>query len=170
MPLSTIASWVIFLSLGSLYVFIATTNVILGWRRYVLRQENVPSIIPVVGGFLGYLGLRTSPIEHFGDFEKTLTKVLNCGGDTDTSGAIAGALAGAVVGERGIPTEWVQGIFEWPRGPKLLREIADPLAEESQQPIGGSPVRYFWPGVVLRNAVFLVVVLLHGLRRLLPPY
>jgi hypothetical protein len=31
-------------------------------------------------------------------------------------------------------------------------------------------VRYFWPAVIPRNLILLLVVLLHGLRRLLPPY
>jgi len=31
-------------------------------------------------------------------------------------------------------------------------------------------VRYFWPAVLPRNLLFLIVVLLHGLRRLAPPY
>jgi hypothetical protein len=29
---------------------------------------------------------------------------------------------------------------------------------------------YFWPGLLPRNLLFLLVVLLHGFRRLLPPY
>lgn len=107
---------------------------------------------------------------HFGDFEQTVSAVLNCGGDTDTTGAIVGALAGAAVGEKGIPGDWLKGICDWPRGPNQLRKIADLLAVKSQQLKATSPVHYFWPGLVLRNAFFLSVVLLHGLRRLAPPY
>jgi hypothetical protein len=32
------------------------------------------------------------------------------------------------------------------------------------------PLPLFWPGILPRNALFTAVVLLHGLRRLLPPY
>jgi ADP-ribosylglycohydrolase len=126
-------------------------------------------------GVTGYV-YHTVPVavyawyKHFGDFESALSTVLNCGGDTDTSGAIVGALVGAVAGEQGIPSDWLKGIFDWPRGPKLLREIADELAEKSQRLSASSPVRYFWPGLVLRNVFFLSVVLLHGFRRLAPPY
>jgi ADP-ribosyl-[dinitrogen reductase] hydrolase len=126
-------------------------------------------------GITGYV-YHTVPVavyawyNHFGLFEQALSAVLSCGGDTDTSGAITGALTGAVTGESGIPSDWLEGIFDWPRGPKLLRKIADELAEKSQRPAPSTPVRYFWPGLVLRNAFLLSVVLLHGLRRLAPPY
>ncbi len=108
---------------------------------------------------------------HFGDFENTLSAVLDCGGDTDTAGAIAGALAGAAVGDSGIPPPWVRGVVDWPRNLDLLYRLADGLCEVSQkrQPAGGA-VNYFWPGVVVRNLLFLLVVLAHGLRRLAPPY
>jgi ADP-ribosylglycohydrolase len=142
------------------------------------QHHSVDEFTEALGLFTGITGYvyHTVPVavyawyKHFGDFEQTLSAVLNCGGDTDTAGAVAGALAGAVVGEQGIHGDWLEGIFDWPRGPKLMREIADGLAEKRQRPAAGSPVRYFWPGLVLRNAFFLSVVLLHGFRRLAPPY
>lgn len=143
--------------------------------RQRLSVDQFAESLGLLNGVTGYV-YHTVPVaiyawyKHFGNFEETLSSVLCCGGDTDTVGAIAGALAGAVVGERDIPTDWIQGIFEWPRGPKLLRAIADELAAKSQQPLGSSPVSYFWPGAVVRNAFFLAVVLFHGLRRLFPPY
>ncbi len=107
---------------------------------------------------------------HFGDFRDALEAVLNCGGDTDTTGSIIGALTGAVVGEQGIPAEWVDGIWEWPRTTHVLREIADRLTEADAGTDASAPVPYFWPGLVPRGLLFLMVVLAHGFRRLLPPY
>ncbi len=107
---------------------------------------------------------------HFGSFEDTLSSVLSCGGDTDTTGAISGALAGAVTGEGGIPADWMKGLNDWPRGVAILRAIADQLAEKREGSQNGSPVRYFWPGMLLRNLFLLAIVLLHILRRLAPPY
>jgi hypothetical protein len=126
-------------------------------------------------GVTGYV-YHTVPVavyawyKHFGDFEETLSAALNCGGDTDTLGAIGGALAGAVTGAQGIPSDWLKGISEWPRGVGVLRKIADRLAEKCDQVEGSSPVPYFWPGLVLRNGLFLALVLFHGFRRLAPPY
>jgi ADP-ribosylglycohydrolase len=107
---------------------------------------------------------------HFGDFRATLESLLNCGGDTDTVAAIAGGLVGAVCGEAGIPREWLEGIREWPRGTGLLRRLAARLAECAQSGQAGTPLAYFWPALIPRNALFLLIVLGHGLRRGLPPY
>ena len=154
------------------------------WRRLVecLRRAaesdlSVAELAQQLGlerGVTGY-SYHTVPVatyawfRHFGDFPASLISVLDCGGDTDTTGAIVGALAGAVVGDAGIPAEWIEGIADWPRGPHLLRELADRLAAASTG-AASAPVRYFWPGVIPRNAWFLLVVLAHGFRRLFPPY
>jgi ADP-ribosylglycohydrolase len=140
-----------------------------------LSVEKFALELGLVKGVTGYV-YHTVPVasyswfKHFGNFEQTLSAVLKCGGDTDTSGAISGALAGAVVGKAGIPNDWIQNILEWPRGRKVLTAIADQLADRSPQHKAGAPVRYFWPGMVFRNIFFLAVVLLHGFRRLAPPY
>ena len=126
-------------------------------------------------GVTGYV-YHTVPVavyawlHHFGDFGATIEAVLDCGGDTDTVGAIAGALAGATCGASGIPREWIDSIWEWPRSVNVLREVACRLAEQKQGSDSHSPVSYFWPAVFPRNLFFLAIVLLHGLRRLAPPY
>jgi len=107
---------------------------------------------------------------HFGDFKATLSAVLDCGGDTDTSGAIAGALAAAVVGESGIPRSWIQGIVDWPRGVSLCYRVADKLCEASRRQRATPVIPYLWPALIVRNFLFLLIVLAHGFRRLLPPY
>ena len=99
-----------------------------------------------------------------------LTQTLDCGGDTDTVGAIVGALAGASAGVDGIPNEWMDGVWEWPRTLALMHNLAERLEKQTSQQNSIGPVRYFWPGLIFRNLVFLAVVLLHGLRRLFPPY
>jgi len=153
-----------------------------------LSVEALAGSLDLSRGVTGYI-YHTIPMvvyswyRHFGDFERTLTTVMDCGGDTDTTGAIAGALAGAVVGDEGIPRDWVSGLRDWPRSPGLLLRIADRLdhtiegkAEVEPQlqhaaPVRQlGPVRYAWPTLILRNLFLLVLVLLHGFRRLAPPY
>lgn len=107
---------------------------------------------------------------HWGDYGKTLEAVLDCGGDADTTGAIVGALAGAVVGVNGIPGGWQGGVVDWPRSRAVLTEVADRLHEVSTDGRPRRPVSYLWPAVLPRNIFFLAVVLVHGFRRLLPPY
>jgi ADP-ribosylglycohydrolase len=147
-------------------------------RRAGERGPSVDEFAASLGlgnGVGGYI-YHTVPVavyawyRHFGDFEGTISATLNCGGDTDTAAAIAGALAGAVLGEGGIPRDWVEGIVDWPRGTNVMRKIADRLAAGGPDGQVAPPVRYFWPGLIPRNLFFLIVVLAHGLRRLAPPY
>ncbi len=126
-------------------------------------------------GVSGYI-FHTVPVaiyawlKHFGDFESGLSAVLNCGGDTDTVGAIAGAMFGTTVGERGVPQNWISGICEYPRSPLLLRKVATRLATQKRDGAAQGGVAYPWPTLIPRNVAFLVIVLVHGFRRLLPPF
>ena len=126
-------------------------------------------------GVTGYV-YHTVPIaayawfRHGGDYRQALTAVFDCGGDTDTVGAIVGALAGATVGEQGISEAWRTGVADWPRSLPLLRILAERLAAGAVSGQPASPVRYCWPAIPARNLAFLLIVLAHGFRRLLPPY
>jgi len=140
-----------------------------------LSVEEFADKLDLGNGISGYI-YHTVPAVlfawylHCGDYEKTLTAIWECGGDTDTTGAIVGALAGLTVGESGIHSSWIDGIADWPRSTRKMRDMADALAAKASGEEASSPIRYFWPGVLLRNVFFLAVVLLHGFRRLLPPY
>ena len=109
-----------------------------------------------------------------GDVRNAVEQVIKLGGDADTTGAIVGAITGATVGASSIPLDWLDGILEWPRSVRWMRSLADRLADrfgpEGEAARPGKPLRLFWPALLLRNLIFLGVVLLHGLRRLLPPY
>jgi ADP-ribosylglycohydrolase len=112
-------------------------------------------------------------LRHAGNFRRAVEEVIALGGDADSTGAVVGGLAGATMGAGSIPTEWLDGLLEWPRSVAWMRRLAERLAE--QFPAGGAPVRQeplplFWPGLVPRNLLFLGVVLAHAVRRLLPPY
>lgn len=109
-------------------------------------------------------------LRHPNDFRQALEAALDCGGDTDTVGAIVGAIVGAKVGKEGLSPEFTAGICEWPRSISLLEQIAARLAQQKDSAPALGPVRYFWPGLILRNLLFLLVVLIHGFRRLAPPY
>ena len=97
------------------------------------------------------------------DFRQAVRDVITLGGDSDTTGAIVGALAGASAGEAAIPPEWL-AISDFPRSLTWIRLLAAQMAGRS------TPLRLCWPAVPLRNALFMAIVLATGLRRLLPPY
>jgi ADP-ribosyl-[dinitrogen reductase] hydrolase len=124
-------------------------------------------------GVTGY-AFHTVPVaiyawwRHRGDYRAMLTAALNCGGDTDTVGAIAGALAGTDVGAPGIPDDLVHDIVEWPRSVSWMRRLAARLHTQAQTPTPSKALPVFWPAILPRNLVFLFVVLVHGFARLLP--
>ena len=63
-----IVGWSIFVLLGGLFVLIATNNAILWWRQFVLKRERTPSVVPFIGGMLGYVGLRASSVEVISNY------------------------------------------------------------------------------------------------------
>ena len=140
--------------------------------------DDVPAFARRLGltrGVTGYV-YHTVPVvvftwlRHRGDYRQALEGIVAAGGDTDSVGAMAGALVGATAGEAGLPADWVAGLRDWPRGVKVVRALADGLTALGSTGQAQPPVRYFWPGLVPRNLLFVAVVLAHGFRRLLPPY
>jgi len=108
-----------------------------------------------------------------GDFRQSVEAAVRLGGDTDTVAGIVGALAAATTGSSSIPQDWLDGLIEWPRSVHWLRRLADRLARRF--PHDGTaelmpPQPLFWPGQLVRNVFFVLIVLTHGFRRLLPPY
>ena len=104
------------------------------------------------------------------DYRSAVTTVIECGGDADTTAAIVGGIVGTATGESGIPVEWVNSICEWPRSVEWMRQLGAQLEESRTRSSVRKPVRVSAPAVLVRNLVFLLMVLFHGFRRLLPPY
>ena len=104
------------------------------------------------------------------DYRAAVSSVIACGGDTDTTAAIVGAIVGAGVGPDGIPEEWLSRLAEWPRSVKWMQELAERTAAANDGEEDETPMPVCLPFVLARNVLFFVVVLLHGFRRLLPPY
>lgn len=103
------------------------------------------------------------------DYEKAISEVIRLGGDTDTAAAILGGIIGAGVGKAGIPKDWLNGVKDWPINAKELEGLAGDLAvcvESGRSHQLNKVTR--GPFLLVRNLVFLCVVLLHGFRRLLP--
>jgi ADP-ribosyl-[dinitrogen reductase] hydrolase len=138
--------------------------------------EDTPAFARALGlerGVTGY-ALHTVPVAlhawlaHPGDYRGAVLAAIACGGDTDTVAAITGAIAGAGGGAEAIPPQWLARLAESPRDVAWMKSVALRLAEVRASYISQAGVAE--PLVIYRNLKFLVVVLLHGLRRLLPPY
>lgn len=104
------------------------------------------------------------------DFRSAVIEIIRCGGDTDTTAAILGGIIGAGVGKTGIPAEWLNGVSDWPMTVKWIEKLGNILYEALEQNHSNKPPELFYPFGLLRNFFFAAVVLMHGLRRLFPPY
>jgi ADP-ribosyl-[dinitrogen reductase] hydrolase len=105
-----------------------------------------------------------------GNLETAIDSVIACGGDTDTVAAIAGGIVGAGVGRAGIPESHLARLWDWPRGARWIEDAARNALAAADTRIPRAPL-YLSPFKLLgRNLAFLALVLVHGFRRLLPPY
>ena len=150
----------------------------------VAQGESTAGFADTIGcsdGVSGY-ALHTVPVclhawlSHRGDYRATVLSVIYCGGDADTTAAIAGGIVGAEVGREGIPQAWLDDLKEWPRTVDWIEQLGM-AAVCSARPAPTEGVRFlalhpslFVPWLLVRNILFLMIVLLHGFRRLLPPY
>ena len=64
-------------------------------------------------------------------FEETVVAVVNEGGDTDTNGAVAGAIMGARHGASSIPQRWLDNIADTGKLTKLADQLFDKAAQVS---------------------------------------
>jgi len=123
--MSPIAAWTLFALLGGLFVFIAGNNAVLAWRRIVCKREKTPSMIPFLGGILGYAGGRLAPVEALAD-RAWLALILDVGSGPYLVFGLCIVLpelwrtsrfnlVRAYVGQKGIKTVWLRlfrrGIF-----------------------------------------------------------
>jgi len=131
------------------------------------RKLSVMDLAAELGlqkGVTGY-AYHTVPVAlfawltHYGDFRKGLEAVLNCGGDTDTVGAIAGALLAI---NSSIPVEWSSRICDYPISLTYLERMAVSLETHVRPPA------FMWAILPLRNLAFLGVILIQVVRRLFP--
>lgn len=153
-------------------------------ERHLARNSSPLDVACELGledGVTGYIH-HTVPMVLFcwlryrGDFVGAVEATVRLGGDTDTTAALVGALAGAEVGVCGIPPAWSTGIADWPRSRGWLHRLGARLAAAfpsdslpPSQRSHGEPI--FWPMLPIRNLLFLVIVLVMvGFRRALPPY
>lgn len=139
-------------------------------RESLAGQEDVDDFARRLGLYEAVTGYayHTVPValhawlRHRQSFRDGLEAVIHCGGDTDTVGAIAGALLGLSTGAGGIPDEWLARMWDWPLSVPRLRMLAQALQGRSSPPFG----LWHWFGAPARNMFLLGVVILHGFRRL----
>lgn len=64
---------------------------------------------------------------RFDRFEDSVIYAVSLGGDTDTIGAMTGAISGAYYGEGGIPNEWMEQLEDGEKGKSYIKRLAEEL-------------------------------------------
>ncbi len=107
--------------------------------------------------------------QHPDDPMRGLQTLIAAGGDVDTTCAIAGGIWGVKYGE-----ELLQSCKGRLAEPKLTPAFMQALSEQAeiatQSQQAQAPKRFGGVITLIRNLIFLLIVLVHGVRRLLPPY
>jgi poly(ADP-ribose) glycohydrolase ARH3 len=67
------------------------------------------------------------------DPEMAIIRAVNLGGDADTIGAMAGAVAGAYHGAEALPSRWTQALEEGDKGKGYVIDLADRLLDLSMK-------------------------------------
>jgi ADP-ribosylglycohydrolase len=142
------------------------------------RGEHVSTFAEAIGSRKGISGYayHTVPcviqvwLRHQQDYSGGITEIISAGGDTDTTAAILGGIIGAGVGKAGIPHDLLRRIVEWPRSTAWMERLGIALSRSLGQDGEVAVPGYFVPAIPLRNAVFLLTVLVHWVRRALPSY
>jgi ADP-ribosyl-[dinitrogen reductase] hydrolase len=124
-------------------------------------------------GVSGYV-FHTVPVvlqcwlRHPRDFRSGVQEIILCGGDCDTTGAVLGGILGAGVGASALPKDWVSELWDWPNSAKYIERIARELATAGDEGVVAVAPRALFGAPLARNAFFLLIVLGHALRRMLP--
>jgi poly(ADP-ribose) glycohydrolase ARH3 len=66
-------------------------------------------------------------LSHSHSFEEAVVYAVGLGGDTDTIGAMAGALSGAYLGASQIPARWLEALEEGKHGKSYIDQLAHEL-------------------------------------------
>lgn len=96
-----------------------------------------------------------------------MNALIQSGGDTDSTCAIFGGIVG--VRHADDLQNGIRGIWCEPRlAPKFFNALSKQAFSLDKRP--ACAIKFTVPITLLRNVVFLIIVLVHGFRRLLPPY
>lgn len=84
------------------------------WRELITEAIDGDRPTGRNGGALAAFRVALWSIAHSDSYEGAVQQAIRCGHDTDTTAAIAGALAGAIYGRTGIPDAYKRAVHGWP--------------------------------------------------------
>lgn len=120
----------------------------------------VPTVLVALHAWL-------SNMESFSD---VILACIRCGGDTDTVASIAGSLSGAYLGFERLPSRFGDKLIDYPFSYSRLSSLSAGIVDLESGRSSGRWIGLRWLLLPLRNIGLLIIVLLHGIRRVAPPY
>jgi len=87
-------------------------------RLYDCSVKAIEAVPPAIGAFL-----------FTGNFRDAVVRGVSLGGDSDTIGAMAGAIAGGYYGYKQIPQEWLEAMENGVKGRDYVAKLAREAAE-----------------------------------------
>lgn len=131
--------------------FLETLRAHIRTALYLQKLERIQALLPdspreeviaqLGNGIEAYEAVPTALyafLRQAGSFSEVVAYAISLGGDTDTIASMAGALAGARLGEQAIPAVWRERV----EGAARLRELADALlllaTGEAPSAVGGA--------------------------------
>lgn len=122
-------------------------------------------------GISGYI-YHTVPVviqiwlRHPQDYAIAIKEIIKLGGDTDTTAAILGGIIGARVGKEGIPKAWLNNLWEYPRNVNWLENLGAKLALVCENKTREKPLPVNILSLIIRNLIFVLIILVHVIIRL----
>lgn len=98
--------------------------------NYLEGSSLLSEVFPCDVSVKGSVPVAIGAFLFTSSFEEALLTAVNVGGDTDTIGAMTGALAGAYYGLDAIPARWLQGIEDGPKGKGYILNLARKFSEK----------------------------------------
>lgn len=137
--------------------------------------EKYAESIGLSKGVTGYINYTVAVViycwlNNSNSPQKALEEVIRCGGDTDTTAAILGAIIGAKIGPEGFPPEWRNNLIEWPRTVVWMKNLSQSFEISLRQKKAVNYTKVPFLMNLLRNLCFIVIIFAHLVRRMLPPY
>ena len=74
------------------------------------------------------------------NFKDSVVYAISLGGDTDTIGAMTGAISGAYYGEAAIPKAWLERLEDGEKGRRYIKKLAEDLCQIKLQLLQGGAV------------------------------
>jgi ADP-ribosylglycohydrolase len=144
----------------------------------VVNNESTMDLVCNIGqkkGISGYIYHTVPAVIHCwlknqDNFKDAVIEIIRCGGDTDTTASILGGIIGARVSKQGIPGKWIKELCEYPRNTAWIESLGERLYNVMAGKKKKKSLKVNVVLTLIRNLVFLVTVLFHGIRRLFPPY